>query len=368
MLIQQMKLLSLIFALGLFFFATIVRADDSSIFCLGADMSLSKFIEDHGVLYKDMGKDMDPLAILKNHGCNYIRLRLMVDPNGRDGQVNSLPYTLALAKQVKSEGLHLLLDIFYSDAWADPSHQPMPATWKGLSHPQLVEKVFNYTKDTLAEFRNAGCQPDMIEVGNEITNGMMWNDGGPISETKWDNLIDLIKAGIRGAHAVDPSGAIKIMIHIDRGNSSGVSHWFFDHLKKRDVSYDVIGLSYYPFWGGPLADLKKNMDSLADTYDKEIIVVETSFPWTGAKSKKLEFPVSPEGQKAYLSALLEDVASVPGGHGKGVFYWGSEWIEGSRWSGPKWSRDWEQRAFFDESGNVLPVVDAYEDFHLPVPQ
>ena len=194
-------------------------------------------IQDRGVQYKEAGQVKDPLLIFKNHGCNYVRLRLFLSPNGKEGQVNTLSYTLRLAKRVKQAGLKFMLDLHYSDGWADPSHQTMPAEWKGLSHQQLVERVFAYTRETLAAFQREGVMPDMVEVGNEITNWMMWPDAGSISDTakwndsanpapsadaRWDHLADLLKSRIRGVRESDPSGAVTVMIHIDKGGSRAV--------------------------------------------------------------------------------------------------------------------------------------------------
>ena len=150
-------------------------------FVKGADLSLLQFIEDHGVQYREAGQTKDPLAIFKDHGCNYVRLRLFVHPDGTVGQVNSLPYTLALAKRVKQAGFRWLLDLHYSDGWADPGHQNIPAEWKGLSQTRLAERVFTYTKETVAAFAQAGCSPDMVQVGERDHE---WHDvaGGRSAE------------------------------------------------------------------------------------------------------------------------------------------------------------------------------------------
>jgi arabinogalactan endo-1,4-beta-galactosidase len=335
-------------------------ADDKSPFMLGADMSLLKFIEDHGVQYKDAGVPGDALKIFKDHGGNYVRLRLFLDPNGKEGQVNSLPYTLELAKRVKQTGLKFLLDLHYSDGWADPGHQITPAAWKNLSHAQLIDEVFTYTRDTLAAFRKAGATPDMVEVGNEITAGFLWPDGRNNTDANWNDFTDLLKAAIRGVHSGDDPNPIKILIHIDRGNNQGVSKWFFDHLLAHHVPFDFIGLSYYPFWNSSLAELKANLAFVANTYHKDIIVAETAYNWRGENIKSMPYPSTPSGQEAYLADLIRTVDATPDSHGMGVFYWAAEWIEGSKW-GPGWSKDWENRAFFDDQGNALPVMDAYRD-------
>ena len=337
------------------------RAND---FAMGADLSLLKHTQDHGVEYKESGQVKDPLLIFKDHGWNYVRLRLFLAPDGSDGQVNTLSYTLQLARRIKDAGLRLLLDLHYSDGWADPGHQVIPAEWKELPHPQLVERVECYTRETVSAFRREGCTPNIVAVGNEIMNGMMWPAGGPLtSETKWDSLADLVNAGIRGVKESDPADGVKIMIHIDKGGDKSASRWFFDNLLRRGVTFDLIGLSYYPFWHGSLADLAKNLASLSDTYKKDIMVVETGYDTRGVEGK-LPFPLTPDGQKAFLEELIRTVAATPNGRGRGVFYWQPEWIMGRKWNAPGWSGTWENRALFDHSGNMLPAMDAYESYMM----
>ena len=261
-------------------------------FVKGADLSLLQFIQDHGVQYGEAGRPKDPLAIFKDHGCNYVRLRLFVHPDGTEGQVNSLPYTLALAKRVKQANFRWLLDLHYSDGWADPGHQIIPAEWKAFSQAQLAEKVFTYTKETLAAFAQTGCSPDMVQVGNEITNGMMWPAGGPLKKpADFDAFAGLLKAGIR---AVRESGdTIKVMIHVDKGANQEVCKWFFDNCRKRGVPFDIIGLSYYPSLHGSLDQLRDNLAFLSRTYQKDIVVAETDYNAQGNPQKPAPFPFTP---------------------------------------------------------------------------
>jgi len=329
-------------------------------FVRGADLSMLEYIEGHGVHYLENGQYKDALTIFKDHGCNAVRLRLFVRPDGSDGQVNSLPYTLALAKRVKHAGLLLLLDFHYSDGWADPAHQNMPKEWNGLSHRQLVERVFNYTHDTLLAFANEGCSPDLVQVGNEIKNGMMWPDGGPLKDdAKFDALLDLVKAGICAVRNSDPTAKIKVIIHVDQGANQGVCKWFFDNCQKRNLDFDMIGLSYYPFGNDSLDDLTCNLAFLSKTYSKPIMVVETGYNATGRAQRGAQYSFTPEGQKAYLQELVRVIQSTPNGRGAGFFYWAPEWIMGEKWEGPKWSHTWEERALFDHSGNMLPAMEAY---------
>ena len=176
-------------AVFLSFITATACAQTEPAFYKGADLSMVQALEYQGVRYRENGLPADPLAIFQEHGCNAVRLRLFVNPNGRGGQVNTLPYTLALARRVKKMGFHFLLDFHYSDRWADPGHQLTPAAWSGLSHEQLADRLFIYTRDTLAAFQQENCLPDMVQVGNEITDGMLAPDAWPLSDaSNWGNF------------------------------------------------------------------------------------------------------------------------------------------------------------------------------------
>jgi arabinogalactan endo-1,4-beta-galactosidase len=326
-------------------------------FVKGVDLSLASELQSHGVKYKDGGQVKDLLTIFKDHGCNCVRLRLFVNPDGTRGQVNTLDYTIALAKRVKAMGLLLLVDFHYSDGWADPGHQVIPTEWAALPHAQLTDEVYTYTRDTLAAFQAAGCLPDMVQVGNEVSNGMMWPAGGPLTDdTKWDAFADFLKAGIR---AVREYPGVKVVIHLANGDRQGLCKWFFDHCRDHGVGYDVIGLSYYPFTDGSLDALKANLAFLSRTYHTDIMVVETGFFAAGGSAGKTPYPTTPAGQQAFLADLMSIVAATPGGHGRGVFYWAPEMI------GSGGGNKWGNRALFDENGNALPAIDV---FHFALPE
>src|SRR5580658_390506 len=199
-------------------------------YAIGADISFARQAEQQGVVFKENGVVTPVLEILKAHGYNWVRLRLFHAPTDLP---NNLDYTIASAKAAKKLGFHFLLDLHYSDTWADPGKQFTPHAWAGMSHDQLVKAVFAYTRDTIAAFRSAGVLPDMVQVGNEITAGILWPDGR--LPGNWDNLADLLKAAIAG---VDAGAAVgtndnphpRIMIHIDRGGDVEATRYFFDKL------------------------------------------------------------------------------------------------------------------------------------------
>ncbi len=267
---------------------------------LGADISFLPELEARGVKFADDKGQRDAIQILKDHGFNYIRLRIFNNP-ARDSGYSpgkgfcDLTHTMQMAKRVKALGLHLLLDFHYSDTWADPGKQFKPAAWRGEGFSLLQQSVFDYTKMVMDSLKSQGTLPDMVQVGNEINHGMIWPEG---SIRHPDSLAALVYAGIRGVKNVDPE--CPVMLHIALGGQNDESHFFLDNMLERQVAFDVIGLSYYPKWHGTLADLRYNVDDLARQYGKEIIVVE----YTQRKQE------------------VNDIAfSIPGGLGKGTCIW-----------------------------------------------
>ena len=173
-----------------------VAAVRAAEYAVGADLSFLKQAEDTGTMFKEDGQAKPGLQIFKDHGYNWIRLRLFHTPTALP---NSLEYTIALAKEAKKLGFRFLLDYHYSDTWADPGKQFIPKAWEAKSHAELVQAVFEYTRDTIIAFRDAGVLPDMVQVGNEITNGMLWPDAK--LPDNWDNFADLVRAGVHGVDA-----------------------------------------------------------------------------------------------------------------------------------------------------------------------
>jgi arabinogalactan endo-1,4-beta-galactosidase len=318
-------------------------------YAIGADVSFLAQAEQQGMSFKDNGMVKPGLEILRNHGYNWIRLRLFHSPTDLP---NNLDYTIALAKNAKKLGLRFLLDYHYADTWADPGHQPMPKAWQGKSHQELVDAVFQYTRDTIATFRDAGVLPDMVQIGNEITVGMMWPDG-KLPEN-WDHFAQLVYAGINGVDAGRGNGRRpKIMIHIDRGADVKGTKAFLDKLNTYDVPYDVIGQSYYPWWHGSLNDLRSNLEFMAREYQKDIIVVEAAYNWQPGNyvGMPAPFPESPEGQREFLDEVNRVVMETPNGRGTGVFWWE-----------PAVTGPLTIRGFFDEQHNALPVITVFDRF------
>lgn len=244
---------------------------------LGADISFLPQVEDRGMKFSDNGVEKDAILILKDHGFNYVRLRIFNDPARDSGGYSpkkgfcDLDHTKQMAKRVKAAGMKLLLDFHYSDTWADPGKQYKPAAWRNLSFDELKKALYDYTKKVMQELKDQGTTPDMVQIGNEINHGIVWPEG---NVSNLDSLAQLLNAGIAAVKSVDPS--VIIMLHVALGGQNDESVFFIDNMIARGVQFDVIGESYYPKWHGTLDDLRDNLNDLVRRYNKDVIVVEYS--------------------------------------------------------------------------------------------
>lgn len=303
-------------------------------FLAGADISALAKIESQGGVFKKKGVAGDAIKILRDEGVNLFRLRLFLAPDGSDVVVNDLAYTLALAARIKAARAELLLDFHYSDTWADPGHQTKPAAWSGLDFEALRGRVEDYTASVIAALAAQGTPPDMVQIGNEVTAGMLWDTGKLYvgdRAVQWRQFTDLLKAGIHGARAANPPGhPMKVMIHIDRGADWGATEWFYHHMEIHGVDYDVIGLSYYPWWHGSMADVATNFQNSSRRFGKPMLMVETAYPQQHAdywqSQPNMAWPISEAGQAAFLRELATTVRQSAGPHGLGVVYWYPEAI------------------------------------------
>lgn len=367
-------------------------------FYKGMDLSTIKEVEGLGGRFYDHGEEKDVFEILKSYGMNAVRLRLWNDPYGPDGTpygagTNDLPTTLELAKRAKAQGMEVLLCMHYSDFWADPGKQRVPKAWRGMDAEQLTEEVYSFTRETLLAMRRAGAFPDLIQVGNELTNGMLWPQGKLLECGNYDNLAKFVSAGIRAVRSLDQE--IPIMIHLDNGGNAPMYRDWFDHYLERGEEFQIIGLSYYPFWHGSLEELKNNMNDLAVRYGKELVIAEVSMGFTMADYgvyeklaqeerkgyatkpelvEKLEFPMTKKGQTDFMKALFAVIDQVPENKCSGFFYWEPAWIPvpGSGWAneaalqyieekGPG-GNEWANQALFDYEGQSLPALEVIRDY------
>jgi beta-galactosidase len=294
---------------------------------MGADISFLPELEARGMKFSDNGMEKDAIQILKDHGFNYVRLRIFNNP-ARDSGYSpgkafcNLESTKKMAKRVKAAGMKLLLDFHYSDYWADPGKQYKPAAWRNLSFEDLKKAVYDYTRDVMQQLKNQGTTPDMVQVGNEINHGIIWPEG---NVSNFDGLAQLINAGTKAVKDIDPS--VVMMLHVALGGQNDESVFFIDNMIARGVHFDVIGESYYPKWHGTLEDLESNLEDLSRRYDRDVIVVEYSH------------------RKEEVNKIAFE---VPGGRGKGTCIWEP-------------FSTWEK--FFDEKGKSNELLRLYDEIY-----
>ncbi len=283
-------------------------------FVKGADIGWLQQMEATGYkFYNDKGKEEDCLKILKDHGINTVRLRTWVNPsNDKASGHNSKAETVAMAVRAQKMGMRVMINFHYSDTWADPGKQKKPAAWEGHPFPTLLKDVYDYTFDVMSDLKKAGVTPEWVQVGNETPGGMIYPEG---STKNWPQLAQLINKGHDAIKAVSPRS--KVILHLDQGNNKQRFRTWFDSATVHGAKYDIIGLSYYPWWleGKPdytlsINDLGENMNELAARYGKEVMVVEVGGEDT-----------QPQNTYDMLVAVIQKTKAVPNGKGLGVIYW-----------------------------------------------
>lgn len=329
----------------------------------GADISSLAKSEAKGGIYRNSaGTAGDAIALMKNGGVNYARLKVWVNP--QDGY-NNKTRVLAMAKRIKAAGMKLLIDFHYSDTWADPGKQNKPAAWANHTINQLYTDVYDHTLDVCNALKAQGTTPDMVQVGNEINGGMLWPEG---STSNWAQLAGLLKSGVNAVKTC--SSTTRIMLHLaEGGNNAGARAWF-DQAVARGVPFDVIGLSHYTYWHGSLASLQANLYDLSSRYNKDVLVAETAYPFTLSSDDSFEniinttaeltagYSATPADQARMLRDTLTVVRAVP--RALGVFYWEAPWtaVTGNGWDPADASsgNGWDNQALFDFSDRELPAL------------
>jgi len=354
-------------------------------FIKGADVSMLAQLESSGAkFYDESGNAADALQVLRDHGVNWIRLRrwnhpviahdfVTDDMTIRAGQsaggANDVARDALLAKRAKDLGMKVLLDFHFSDWWTDPGKQWTPQAWENLSLAQLETAIHDDTAATLATMKQAGAMPDMVQLGNETNDGFLW-PLGRVSTNGYDNFAALLSHASAAVREADAS--IRIVIHLANGGDNALYRSMFGNLVSRGVDFDVIGLSYYPYWHGPLSGLQANMQDISQTYGKPVLVVETAYAWTldpvdsqantfgSADQAAGGYLATVQGQASALHDVMAAVAGVPNGRGLGVFYWEPDWIavSGAGWySGG--GDSWDNQTLFDHGGKPLPSMNVF---------
>jgi len=355
--------LILLFILPLIFFLSGCKKDNPDTpanpplvtFFKGADISFLPEMETFGTkFYNQEGQTGNLPDILKQNGVNTIRIRLWHTPaNGHSG----FEEVTAFAKEMKAKGFEIFITIHYSDTWADPGHQQKPSAWEGLPVSILGDSVYNYTKRVVKLLN-----PDIIEIGNEISNGFLWPEGKISNQA---NFVALLKKGIQGARDASAENK-KILIHCA---TLDVADWFYTIMKNNAVDYDIIGLSYYPFWTKitPTQAIDQ-LNGLSTKFGKDAMIAEIAYPFTldwndytnniiGSQDQLLAgYPASFEGQKLILTELRK--AMEKSDQLIGFCYWAPEWIA---FKGPQSTSgsSWENMALFDFDNKALPALEAF---------
>ena len=368
-------------------------ADD---FIFGMDVSSLLVEEKSGVKYYDFdGKEQDALKTFADSGINYIRLRVWNDPydengNGYGGGNNDLPTAIELGKRATGYGMRVLIDFHYSDFWADPQKQILPKAWVGMSLSEKSSALYDYTKDSLTQLLDSGVDVGMVQIGNEINYGLS-------GESNIDNIIELLKAGSKAVREVSNERGkdIGIVVHYtDIGKKEGVFS-LIEKLVNSGLDFDMMGLSYYPYWHGDLKNMSSVIGEIGEKFGKKVFIAETSYCYTTddgdgfanrvSKSDLVkDYPATPEGQASFMHDLYENVNNAGG---IGVFYWEGAWIPvgpasadnspiwekyGSGWASSyasDYDKDaaeyyggcsWDNQTFFDFKGHPLESMKVFK--------
>ena len=342
-----MKNLYLLIFSSLMFLLSCSRTTDvektDSTFAKGADISWLPQMEASGYTFRnDKGEQEDCFKILKDHGINAIRLRTWVNPSydPHSGHCSTAE-TINMARRAKEWGMRVMINFHYSDSWADPGKQHKPEAWEEMPFDELKETLYRYTYAVMSDLKDIGVTPEWVQVGNEIPSGMLHPEG---HTDNWPQLVQLINRGYDAVKEVSPSS--KVILHVDQGNNNDRFRWWFDNAEKHGAKYDIIGMSFYPYWleGKPdyseiIDDLGFNLRDMATRYNKEVMVVEA-----GGEDNK------PQNTYEMLRAVIRKVKEVPDEKGLGVFYWE-----------PQGARSWSRYALsaWGSDGRPTKAMDAF---------
>lgn len=347
-------------------------------FYFGADLSYVNQVLDYNGIFLDQGEERSPYKIFKDHGTNLVRLRLWHNPTwtmevyGEEGtqmysDLFDVEKSIGLAK---AQGMEVLLDFHYSDTWADPGHQDVPAAWKDITDIEVLkDSVYQYTKQTLEYLNGKGLMPELVQIGNETNCGMMTSEAGEdfpgmnVCDGNWSNMGDVINSGIQAVREVNED--TKIILHV--ADPQHVDWWFTNITSGGGVSdFDMIGFSYYPLWHTTVSvpNLSVSISSFKSKFNKEVIILETAYPWTtegnddynnlfGGDAPISGYPYTPEGQLDIMRAMTQEV--IDGG-GIGIIYWEPAWISSDMKDLWGTGSSWENNAFFDFDGNVIEGI------------
>jgi arabinogalactan endo-1,4-beta-galactosidase len=364
-------------------------------FAYGVDASTVLSTEKNGgVYYNEDGKEQDIFEIMRIDGVNFVRFRIWNNPFSYNGNSygageDSTSNVLEMAKRAKRAGMNILLDFHYSDCWADPGNQVLPKAWKNFSEDKLEEAVYGFTKTTLENFSSNNIKIDAVQIGNEVNSGILFPNGklNYSNTNSFINFANLLKEGIKATKEVFPKAYS--VIHF-AGTNVDAYKTFFETLRLKGVEYDIVGLSYYPYWHGTISDLDAALKYISDYINKPILILETAYGYTYDYNEytsnifnkdlanKAGYEASIESQANVLRDICNSLSKVKNNLGLGVFYWEPGWLplknngltkygvaycandEGnvSKYGDQKVS--WANQGLFSYSGKALPSLSSYK--------
>ena len=336
---------------------------------LGADLSYINEIENCGAQYRQNGQNIDPYTLFAAKGCNLVRLRLWHNPTW-SGYSNYADVKRSM-QRAKAKNMPVLLDFHYSDTWADPSKQAVPAAWASITDPIILgDSVYNYTLNTLLKLGAENLTPSIVQVGNEINSEVLQPTAQPKYTINWTRNAQLINRGIQGVREASRrlNKNIEVMLHIAQPENA---IWWFQQANTANLTdFDWIGISYYPKWSTTsLTNLPTAIQTLINTYLKKCMIVETAYPYTmqnadgstnilGQSALLSEYPATPDGQKNYMIQLVKQTLA---GGGKGVVYWEPAWVTNTCTTPWATGSAWDNATFFNSQNQneALPVFDFF---------
>lgn len=372
--------------------------DISDDFIRGMDASSVLVEENSGVkFYNFDGKEQDVFRTFAEAGVSYIRIRVWNDPydeegNGYGGGNNDLATAVELGKRATQYGMKVCIDFHYSDFWADPKRQHAPKAWKNMTLEEKSDALYEYTKESLTKLLDAGVDVGMVQIGNEINYGMA-------GESSSDNVITLLKSGSKAVREI--SGTynrdIQVVVHYTRITEPAKLYALVEKLQTKELDYDIIGLSFYPFWDGSFDNMQTVVSKIKKDYGKKVIIAETSYCYTsedgdgfgnslvGTTDLVDGYPATAQGQ----ASMIRDVIAAANEAGaSGTFYWEGAWIPvggadednssvwekyGSGWASSYASdydpedaglyyggSSWDNQAFFDFEGHPLASINVWK--------
>ena len=339
-------------------------------FYFGSDLSYVREMEDCGAVYRENGVEKDVIRIFADNGNNLCRLRLWHTPDWTD--YSNFEDVKWMISRARSADMVVCIDFHYSDTWADPGKQQKPAAWEGLSFEVLRDSVYWYTYNTLEALDNLGLMPEFVQVGNEIDPGFIWPDGRLNNYTaqEWQSFGILLNEGIRAVRDVSANSETKTRIIIHKAGEDSADWWFGQLITAGGVTdFNIIGISYYHWWTEvELDELQQILHTLRLKYRKDVMVVETAYPYTFESADNCSnicteavegYPATPEGQKEYVTDLIQVISDAGG---TAIMYWEPAWV--STGCSTPWctGSSWENVTFFDfrDNNEILPVIEAYQ--------